>query len=59
MGTAPTMTEEPQLTPEQLREASRAWFLDTGTGDLRPEEDPAEDRRLRPKPIRVALQIFD
>lgn len=59
MGAAPKVLEELRLAPEQLRETDRQWFLDTTTGDLKPEADPTEDARARPTPIRVARRIFD
>jgi len=59
MGTAPKILEELRLTPEQLRDTDRQWFLDATTGELKPEADPSEDARARPRPIRVARRIFD
>ncbi|MGE5287306.1 MAG: hypothetical protein ACM3ML_08915 [Micromonosporaceae bacterium] len=59
MGAAPEILEELRLTPEQLREIEREWFLDTTTGELKPEEDPAENPRARPRPVRVARRTYD
>ena len=59
MGAAPKVLEELRLTPEQLRENDRQWLLDTATGELKPEADPSEDARIRPRPVRVARRIFD
>jgi hypothetical protein len=59
MGKAPKILEELRQTQEQMLENDRQWFLDTTTGELKPEEDPAEDPQTRPKPVRVARQTFD
>lgn len=44
---------------EHLLEVEQGWFLDTATGELRPEEDPGGGERRQPKAVRVARQIFD
>ncbi len=59
MGAAPETLEEHRLTPEQLHEIEREWFLDTTTGELKPEENPADDPRARPEPVRVARRTYD
>ena len=59
MGKAPKIVEELRQTREQVRENEREWFLDTTTGELKPEEVPAEDPQVRPRPVRVADQTTD
>ena len=59
MGDAPKIIEELRQTREQLRDSERQWYLDTTTGELKPEEDPREDPQIRPKPVRVARRTFD
>lgn len=59
MGAAPKILEELRLTREQARENEREWFLDTATGELKPEEDPGEDLRSRPRPVHVARRTYD
>ncbi len=59
MGNAPKILEELRQTRDQLRESERQWFLDTTTGELKPEVEPGEDPETRPQPIRVARQTFD
>lgn len=59
MGRAPKIIEGIRRTKEQIREEERKWFLDTQTGEMKPEEDPAEEPNVRPQPIQVAHQTFD
>jgi len=70
MGDAPKIIEELRQTREQMRENERQWFLDTATGELKPEADPLElavpttgtasaAPRPRPQPVRVARQTTD
>ena len=59
MGNAPRILEDLRLTREQRRDDERQWFLDTATGELRPEEDPTEDPQARPQPVHVARETFD
>jgi hypothetical protein len=59
MGKAPKILEELRQTREQVRESERQWFLDTTSGELKPEEVPTEDPQTRPQPVRVARQTFD
>lgn len=59
MGTAPKILEEASLTPEQMWESEREWFLDTATGELKPEDDPREDPLDRPEPVWVARRTYD
>lgn len=59
MGTAPKILGEARLTPEQMWESEREWFLDTATGELKPEDDPREDPLDRPEPVRVARRTYD
>ena len=59
MGAAPKILEEARLTPEQMRESEREWFLDTATGELKPENDPGENPLDRPGPVQVAHRTWD
>lgn len=59
MGDAPKIIEELRRTREQIQEDERQWHLDTAAGELTPDEDPTEDPRLRPQPVRVARQTSD
>ncbi len=59
MGAAPKIIEEAGLTPEQRRESAREWFLDTTTGELKPEDVRGEDPLGRPEPVRVAYRTYD
>jgi hypothetical protein len=59
VGAAPKILEGTGLTPEQMRESGREWFLDTATGELRPEDDRGEDPLGRPEPVRVAYRTYD
>jgi hypothetical protein len=58
MGAAPERVQEAELTQEQAHDAEREWFLDSETGELKPE---SSDRREqdRPGPVRVARWTFD
>lgn len=59
MGAAPKILEEAGLTPEQMRESEREWFLDTTSGELKPEDHLGEDPLGRPEPVRVARRTYD
>lgn len=59
MGAAPKILEEAGLTSEQMRESQREWFLDTATGQLRPEDDPRDNPLGRPGPVWVARDTYD
>lgn len=72
MGAAPRTVQTAELTPDEARDSEREWFLDTGSGELKPEgsagpqerEGPEggridEDSRDLPKAVRVARWIFD
>ena len=57
MGQAPKIIEGIRRSREQIREDERRWELDAG--EVKPVEDPDEDPRLQPHPVRVAIQTFD
>ncbi len=48
-----------QARGRKSREEGRQWFLDTDSGELKPEENPTEAPQARPQPVRVARQSFD
>jgi hypothetical protein len=56
VGAAPKILEEAGLTPGQMWASEREWFLDTATGELKPEDDP---RGNRPEPVWVARDTYD
>jgi hypothetical protein len=62
MGAAPEILQTADVTPEEARESERQWFLDTDTGELKPDGDAGgvdDDPGSLPKPVRVARWIFD
>lgn len=59
MGAAPKILEETHLADGQARETDREWFLDTATGELKPEADSSQSPLDRPDPVRVARRTYD
>ena len=59
MGDAPKIIEALRMTREEQREIERQWHLDSVSGEIMPEADPAEDPQVRPQPHRAPLQTFD
>ncbi|MER6984319.1 hypothetical protein [Streptomyces carpinensis] len=59
MGTAPETLQKAELTEEQTHDSKRQWFLDSDTGELKPEEYSDHERQDRPRPVRVARWTFD
>ncbi|WP_030827560.1 hypothetical protein [Streptomyces hygroscopicus] len=59
MGAAPQTPQKAEVTAEQTRDAEREWFLDTDTGELKPEEHSGHDQEAGPGPVRVARWTFD
>ncbi|MEY9877549.1 hypothetical protein ABH931_007073 [Streptacidiphilus sp. MAP12-33] len=59
MGAAPETLQEAELTPQEARDTGQEWFLDTETGQLKPEWSSDAETEDLPRPVRVARWIFD
>lgn len=59
MGAAPKILEETRPADGWARETDREWFLDTVTGELKPEADSGQSPLDRPAPVRVARRTYD
>lgn len=60
MGAAPQTLQRAELTPEEARDSGQQWFLDTDTGELKPDGlSGDDDPSSRSKAVRVARRLFD
>ncbi|MGW0084793.1 hypothetical protein [Streptomyces sp. NPDC003393] len=62
MGTAPETLEHAEPKPEEVRDSERSWFLDTDTGELRPDgpdQRSDSDPQGGPSAVRVSRWTFD
>ncbi|GHE59281.1 hypothetical protein ACWDSD_28680 [Streptomyces spiralis] len=62
VGTAPETLQHAEPTREEARDSERSWFLDTDTGELKPDEPDqrsGRDPQSGPRAVRVSRWTFD
>jgi hypothetical protein len=53
------VVNRPEVKPKQESPARRKWYIDTDTGELKPEVDPETAAESQPKVVRAARYVSD